>query len=595
MELTIEQALQKGTAAHNAGNLQEAERVYQAILSSHPKHPDTNHNLGLLAILLNNVDFALPLFKTAIEQNSKIEQYWLSYIDALMVIKEFKQAKRVVKKAKKAGFTGKNLKAVEGRLLRSREGRINPPSVELEVPSETQINTLWASYQNGYYGDSENLARLITQQFPVHQFAWKVLGALLKKTGRISEALVASQASVRLGPQDAEEHCNLGDLLQQLDRLEEAEGVYRQAIVLKPTYAEAHCNLGQTLQELGRSSEAELSLRQAIVLKSDLSEAHNNLGNTLKDLGRLEEAEAGYTEAIELKPDFAEALMNRWQLLFDDRKFDAALRDVDLCNTQKSRACGLETLYALGRIDEIYKRIEIYSKSDDENIRMAAFSAFISEREKKETAHKFCPKPLSLIHFSNVSFYHKDSTKFLREIISELGKIETIWEPTEKTTHKGFQTNSSINLFISTSEKIAQLQSIILDELDVYYSKFRQQSCSYIKNWPSKKILCGWHVVLKQQGYQSPHIHSSGWLSGVIYLKLVPSLGKNEGAIEFSLNSETYSDLKSSTLTYQPELGDIVFFPSSLHHRTVPFTTDTDRVVISFDLMPEIAGYEVAE
>ncbi len=28
----------------------------------------------------------------------------------------------------------------------------------------------------------------------------------------------------------------------------------------------------------------------------------------------------------------------------------------------------------------------------------------------------------------------------------------------------------------------------------------------------------------------------TGWLSGVIYLKVVPPLGKDEGAIEFSLN-----------------------------------------------------------
>ena len=32
MELTIEKALQQGVAAHNSGNLQEAEHVYQAIL-----------------------------------------------------------------------------------------------------------------------------------------------------------------------------------------------------------------------------------------------------------------------------------------------------------------------------------------------------------------------------------------------------------------------------------------------------------------------------------------------------------------------------------------------------------------------------------
>ena len=94
-------------------------------------------------------------------------------------------------------------------------------------------------------------------------------------------------------------------------------------------------------------------------------------------------------------------------------------------------------------------------------------------------------------------------------------------------------------------------------------------------------------MILKKQGYQEAHIHPSGWLSGVIYLKVVPSLDKNEGAIKFSLNGTNYSNYNSPELIYQPQLGDIILFPSSLHHRTIPFSTDTDRIVMAFDLMPD--------
>ena len=97
--------------------------------------------------------------------------------------------------------------------------------------------------------------------------------------------------------------------------------------------------------------------------------------------------------------------------------------------------------------------------------------------------------------------------------------------------------------------------------------------------------LCA-HVILKKQGYQNAHIHTSGWLSGVIYLKVVPSLGNDEGAIEFSLNLPNFPNINSPKLIHHPEAGDIVFFPSSLYHRTIPFSTDTDRIVIAFDLMP---------
>ena len=78
MELTIEQALQQGVAAHESGNLQEAERVYQAILQSQPKHPDASHNLGLIAISVNQIEAAMLLFKTALDVYSNIEQFWIS-------------------------------------------------------------------------------------------------------------------------------------------------------------------------------------------------------------------------------------------------------------------------------------------------------------------------------------------------------------------------------------------------------------------------------------------------------------------------------------------------------------------------------------
>ena len=67
--------------------------------------------------------------------------------------------------------------------------------------------------------------------------------------------------------------------------------------------------------------------------------------------------------------------------------------------------------------------------------------------------------------------------------------------------------------------------------------KFQNKPCLYIQKFPTMRNLFGWTVILKQQGHQNAHIHPSGWLSGVIYLKVVPSLGKDEGAIEFGLNS----------------------------------------------------------
>ena len=52
MELTLDQALQKGVEAHKAGKVQEADRYYTAILKTNPNHPDANHNMGVLPLAL---------------------------------------------------------------------------------------------------------------------------------------------------------------------------------------------------------------------------------------------------------------------------------------------------------------------------------------------------------------------------------------------------------------------------------------------------------------------------------------------------------------------------------------------------------------
>ena len=75
MELKIEQALQQAIKAHKAEKLQDAEGLYRAILAAQPKHPDANHNLGVLAVSVNKTELALPLLKTALEVNPSQVQF----------------------------------------------------------------------------------------------------------------------------------------------------------------------------------------------------------------------------------------------------------------------------------------------------------------------------------------------------------------------------------------------------------------------------------------------------------------------------------------------------------------------------------------
>ena len=80
MELSADEALKKGVEAHQAGQTQEAERLYSFVLNAQPAHPDANHNMGVLTVGVGKVKEALPFFKIALEANLSIGQYWLSYL-----------------------------------------------------------------------------------------------------------------------------------------------------------------------------------------------------------------------------------------------------------------------------------------------------------------------------------------------------------------------------------------------------------------------------------------------------------------------------------------------------------------------------------
>ena len=158
MELTLDQALQKAVEAHKVGQVQEAERLYTAILQAQPKHPDANHNMGVIAVSVSKVQEALPFFKTALETNPNIGQYWLSYIDALINLDRMIDAKFVLDQAKSKGANGEAFDQLEQRLNALNKISIDPPQAHLQ----TLINL----YQQGQLQQTLDSSKQLLSQFP---------------------------------------------------------------------------------------------------------------------------------------------------------------------------------------------------------------------------------------------------------------------------------------------------------------------------------------------------------------------------------------------------------------------------------------------
>jgi len=116
-EITIEQAMQQAVAEHNKGNLQNAESVYRQVLKVVPAHADANHNLGILLVALHQSNNALQFLHTALQGNEKVEQFWLSYINALINLDKLDIANEYIEAANKAGFSGPKFVYASERML----------------------------------------------------------------------------------------------------------------------------------------------------------------------------------------------------------------------------------------------------------------------------------------------------------------------------------------------------------------------------------------------------------------------------------------------------------------------------------------------
>ncbi len=114
---------------------------------------------------------------------------------------------------------------------------------------------------------------------------------------------------------------------------------------------------------------------------------------------------------------------------------------------------------------------------------------------------------------------------------------------------------------------------------------------------PEAAQFDSWAVLTNADGYEDWHIHGSGWISGVYYVAVPDGLPRQNskggmdraGAIAFGWAERLLGEGTSAELgeqLFHPEEGQLILFPSHLHHRTWPHGLDDQRIAVSFDVVP---------
>ena len=445
------------------------------------------------------------------------------------------------------------------------------------------------------------------------------IGTLFTNMNRTEESISSYKKAVQLNPSLVDAHYNLGTAYQSLEEFDKAANSYQKAIELEPGFFEAMVNLGVVLQEQSQLRPAIDIYQRALHIQQD-AKVYFNMGTALKNEGKLPDAIDAYNKALELEPNYAEVHSNLGEVLRDQGRYDESVLfykqalaiDPSLPVANYSLAVYLYDsgdltgaldhfktsqfadweermlycLYKTERFDEFKKNLDDLKAKKHNSPLLSTLAQHYAENFGEENDYNFCPDPMNFVFHDTIAELQGDSE--LREaLLKEIRKAD-VSEKMQGRLVNGVQ--SAGNLFKRSEPIFQQVARLVEDALQRYHKNFAGSDCVLIKSFPNKiEFASSWYVRMRQGGHLNSHMHEEGWISGALYLSLPTKKSHpDEGSIEVSTHGDQYPKKHNnfSTKTIAPEVGDFVMFPSSIFHRTVPFSSDEERICIAFDLKP---------
>ena len=445
------------------------------------------------------------------------------------------------------------------------------------------LGTLFIQRKDFYLAKKKFLKVVLIN--PNHFYAYNYLGIIHKELKNFDKAKEYFDKAISLNKNYADAYYNLGLLYKDSEDYKNAQKYYQKTIQANPNHINVYNNLGNIFSIFGKTKEAINLFKKAIEINPKNAQAYNNIGNRYKELGEYKKSIEAYNKAIKINLNIEQVYANLGNVFRIKKDFKKAIKYFEKSNSENSRAELLECIYFQHGLKKFKEKLAIYTEKNFLNRRVATISAYVSATRSLKNIYPFCKNPIDYFYKTNIENDLVDKNKFQKVLLNYLEKIDSVWEPSSKTTKKGFQTIG--NLFKKDKFEIKSLIKIIEKTIILYKKRFSNSKDLIIKKWPNKSILNAWYVKLIQQGYQNSHIHPDGWISGVFYLKVPKFINRQDGSIKLTIDGYDYPVNKIlPSLVYSPKDFDLILFPSSLFHRTIPFKSKKTRHVIAFDLIP---------
>lgn len=418
--------------------------------------------------------------------------------------------------------------------------------------------------------------------------AWFNLGIALQQQSRWEEAVAAYRRAIAIEPGFYEAYGNLGTVLQRQGKLVDAVECYRKGLAIQPDPL-GHFNLGTALRDQGLHKEASDSYLKALEMNPNYADAHNNLGEIFRDQGNMDQAIVCYENAIAIDSDHPGANYNMGEFLYLAKKFEDAIPYFERSHYLDYQERAMECMYRVGRLDEFREKLKAMVQSGSKSMMLATLSTHHATNYGVPDEYNFCPDPMRFAWHTNIPELAEPDSPLLQEVLDTINRTP-IASRMQGRLYSGMQ--SAGNLLKRPEPAFQKLAALVKQKIVEYREQFADEDCELIRSFPAPdkvEFSSSWYLKMKKGGNIASHIHEEGWISGCVYLKLpTRAPGSIEAAFEYSTDGDGmprwHDDFPAHVVVQA--VGDIVLFPSSLYHRTIPFSADEERVCVAFDLKP---------
>ena len=149
-------------------------------------------------------------------------------------------------------------------------------------------------------------------------------------------------------------------------------------------------------------------------------------------------------------------------------------------------------------------------------------------------------------------------------------------------------------LFDAPRGPLVALESLIRTQIADYFAAVTPPSPDhpYLTRPPRRWRPIAQATVLDSNGNLAPHVHYSGYVSGVYYVRVPLSSRRHRATAPAGSRSagrrHAFTTPVAPKLRFiEPREGQMLLFPSYFYHSTVPFSPAETRISVAFDALPE--------